>query len=463
MKNLSKLLFLILIVFGMTTLHAQDENNPWAVFIGTNAVDFYPTGSNVVTPSGAISSPDFGDELFFEIDNWNYISAISSLAISRHVGDGFSIELAGSINRIDQLGKITQQSELMWYNLDATVQYSFGNLIAKDKKSWFDPYLGIGSGVYWLDNSNAATFNSNLGINFWLTDQFAITLDTNYRYAYEDADNDVFQHRLGLKIAFGGKDTDGDGVYDKYDECVNTPGLEEFNGCPDTDGDGIPDKDDACANEAGEPQFNGCPDTDGDGIDDTKDECPEEAGTKANMGCPDTDSDGLIDKVDDCPEQAGPSANNGCPWPDSDGDGVLDKDDQCPNTAGTTANNGCPEVTEVVQNELNEYAKTINFDTGKSSITKDSEEALKAILVILDEYPSAKFSIDGHTDSVGSAKSNKSLSEARALSVKQYLVANGVDEFRLSSKGYGEEDPIADNKTRSGRAKNRRVEINLVK
>lgn len=461
MKHLSKLSFLVLMIFGMTTLQAQNENNPWAVFIGTNAVDFYPTGSNVLTPEGAISSPNFGDELFFEVDNWNYIAALSSIGVSRYIGDGFSFELSGSVNRIDRLGKVNSD-DLSLYNIDGTIQYNFRYLF-KNQDYWFDPYLGIGGGMYWLDDDNAGTFNTNLGVNFWLSDQFAITLDTNYKVAFEDSNNDLFQHRLGVKIAFGGKDTDGDGIYDKYDECIDTPGLEEFNGCPDSDSDGIPDKDDACPDRAGEAQFNGCPDTDGDGIDDTKDQCPNEPGTEANQGCPDSDGDGLIDKVDKCPNEAGPSANDGCPWPDTDGDGVLDKDDQCPDVVGTTANNGCPEVTEVVQNELNDYAKTINFDTGKSSISKDSEEALTAILAILEEYPNAKFSVEGHTDSVGSASNNKKLSNERAASVKTYLVSNGVAESRLESEGFGEEKPIADNKTRAGRAKNRRVEINLIK
>jgi outer membrane protein OmpA-like peptidoglycan-associated protein len=417
---------------------------------------------DVVTPDGVVSSADFGDELFFEIDNWNTLMTLSSIGVTRYIGDGFSFELSGSLNRIDRLGKVDIES-LDWYNFDGIIQYNFGNMIGKDQKSWFDPYLGIGGGVYLLDGDGVGVFNSNLGINFWVSENVAVTLDTQYKVAYNDANNDLFQHRLGFKFAFGGQDTDGDGIYDKYDECPDEPGLEEFNGCPDSDSDGIADKDDACPSTPGLAEFNGCADSDGDGIDDTKDECPDAAGSAVNNGCPDSDNDGVLDKSDDCPNQAGPAANNGCPWPDSDGDGVLDKDDQCPDEVGVSSNNGCPEVTEEVQSELNEYAKTINFDTGKSSITQDSEEALSAILAILEEYPTAKFSIDGHTDSVGSAESNKALSKARALAVKQYLVDNGVDEFRLSSMGYGEDKPIADNKTRSGRAANRRVEINLVK
>ena len=85
------------------------------------------------------------------------------------------------------------------------------------------------------------------------------------------------------------------------------------------------------------------------------------------------------------------------------------------------------------------------------------------IIQILKEYPTAKFTVEGHTDSVGSAKLNQNLSESRALSVKEFLVDKGIEEFRLSALGYGEDKPIASNKTRAGRADNRRVEINLVK
>ena len=114
--------------------------------------------------------------------------------------------------------------------------------------------------------------------------------------------------------------------------------------------------------------------------------------------------------------------NNGCPWPDTDSDGVLDKDDNCPDVAGTVANNGCPEVTEEVQKTLNEYAKTILFNSGKATIKIESTNVLVDIIKILNEYPNAKFTVEGHTDSIGSVPSNQKLSEERALSVKNFLV-----------------------------------------
>ena len=103
------------------------------------------------------------------------------------------------------------------------------------------------------------------------------------------------------------------------------------------------------------------------------------------------------------------------------------------------------------------------FDTGKASIKAQSAAVLADIIGILKEYSSAKFTVEGHTDSVGSDTLNQRLSDSRANSVKEYLVENGIDAFRLSALGYGESKPIDSNKNRAGRANNRRVEINLAK
>ncbi|SHE68315.1 Thrombospondin type 3 repeat-containing protein [Psychroflexus salarius] len=457
MKHLNKLALILLLAIGVT-VQAQTKDNPWAISIGTNAVDFYPTGNGM--GEGTMSSENFLDEFYNLTDHWNYIPSFSKLTVGKYLGDGFILELNGSINQIDKIGDVPAD-DLSFLSFNGNVQYSFKEIIKG--QDWFDPYLGVGAGYYWIDGNGEATFNTGIGTNFWLSDKVAITAESMYQTAFENSGMDLFQHSVGLKVAFGGKDTDDDGIYDKYDECPTTPGLKDFNGCPDSDADGIQDKEDKCPNTPGVAEFNGCADSDGDGIADPMDECPNDAGSEALNGCPDADGDMIADKNDECPNEKGPKANNGCPWPDTDGDGVLDKDDMCPEVEGTSSNNGCPEVTEEVQKELNDYAKTINFATGKTTITKQSEEALTAILAILDEYPNAKFTVEGHTDSVGSAKNNMELSEARALSVKNYLVENGVDAFRLSSKGYGETQPVSSNNTRKGRAENRRVEINLVK
>jgi OmpA-OmpF porin, OOP family len=101
----------------------------------------------------------------------------------------------------------------------------------------------------------------------------------------------------------------------------------------------------------------------------------------------------------------------------------------------------------------------INFDTGKADIKPESEATVAQIVGLLQENPDLKVSIEGHTDNVGTPASNKTLSEARAKSVMAAVVKGGVDASRLSAVGWGQEKPVADNRTEDGRAKNRRVEI----
>ncbi len=469
MKHLSRFLVASLLVLGFSTANAQDENNPWAVSIGVNAVDIFPTGGDLPVQG------EIFDEFFNASDHWNILPSVSKLSVGRYIGDGFSFTATGTVNRIDVLGEFPNGDEasvddLSYYAVDGMIGYSLKKLF---KSKWFDPYLGIGGGYTWVDENGAGTLNGSFGLNFWLTENLAFNVQTTYKHVFEDYEipgaspinypPTHFQHSAGITFAFGGKDTDGDGVYDKDDECPDVPGLAEFNGCPDTDGDGITDAKDDCPDVAGTAEFNGCPDTDGDGIADPKDECPTVAGLANLNGCPDADGDGITDAKDGCPNEAGPAANNGCPYQDKDGDGVLDKDDNCPDVAGTVANNGCPEVTEEIQKTLNEYAGKILFDSGKSSIKEQSNAELQKIIKILKEYPTAKFSIEGHTDSQGKAESNQRLSDSRANAVKNFLTTNGIDQFRLSAIGYGEDQPIASNKTSAGRAQNRRVEINLVK
>ena len=461
MKHLNRLLVAAVLFMGIGVANAQDENNPWAVEVGVNAVDVYSAGLNedqVRIPAAARG--EIFDEYFNANDHWNILPSVSRLAISRYMGSGFVFTAAGSINRIDKLGDLPAD-DLSYYSADGEVKYSFKNALGS---SWFDPSIGIGGGYTWVDDIGFGTGNAIAGVKFWFNEYLALNLQSTYKHAFEEAYGIThFQHSAGVVFQFGGKDTDGDGIYDKDDECPETPGLAEFNGCPDTDGDGIEDRNDACPNTPGLAEFNGCPDTDGDGIADPQDECPTVAGLAALNGCPDADGDGIADKDDACPNEAGPKANNGCPYQDRDGDGVLDKDDQCPDVAGTVANKGCPEVSVEIIKQLNDYSKTILFDLGKATIRKESYAVLQNIADIMKEYPNAKFEIEGHTDSQGSDELNQRLSNDRAASVRDYLTTIGMDGSRLTSVGYGESKPIATNATKAGRQQNRRVEISLKK
>ena len=465
MKHLNIILAAALFIFSIGVANAQDANNPWAIEAGINAVDVYPVG---VTENGRFPSTigdamvkgDLFDEYFNATDHWNILPSVSRVSVGRYIGSGFTFVAAGSINKIDRLGDV-DVPDMVYFSADGEIKYSFRDHI-NGPGGWFDPSLGIGGGYTWIDDIGFGTANALASLRFWLGNNVALNLQSTYKHAFEDGYGVIhFQHSAGIVFKFGGKDTDGDGIYDYEDECPETPGLPEFNGCPDSDGDGIEDRKDACPNTPGLAEFNGCPDTDGDGIPDPDDACPTIPGLAEFNGCPDTDGDGIPDPDDACPTVPGPAANNGCPWPDRDGDGVPDKDDLCPDVPGTVANQGCPEITIEVRNALRDYAKTILFDTNKTSLKDHSLTVLDNVAAILKQYPVANFYIDGHTDSVGREDSNQTLSEGRAASVVNYLITQGVASKRLESRGFGESRPIASNNTREGRRTNRRVEILL--
>lgn len=101
----------------------------------------------------------------------------------------------------------------------------------------------------------------------------------------------------------------------------------------------------------------------------------------------------------------------------------------------------------------------IHFDTGKATIQPDSEDTLQSIVKLMQGTPSLKLRIEGYTDNAGNASANQVLSDKRAQSVVAWLSAHGVDKSRLAAKGFGQNNPVADNNTDDGRAKNRRVEL----
>ena len=275
------------------------------------------------------------------------------------------------------------------------------------------------------------------------------------------------------------KDSDGDGVLDYLDKCPDTPAearaTVDENGCAkDSDGDGVEDWKDKCPNtpkEAiGHVDEKGCElDGDGDGVPDYRDDCldtPAEARHTVNeRGCAkDSDGDGVEDWKDECPntpkEAIGHVDAKGCEI-DSDGDGVPDYKDECPMVPGVKANKGCPEVKREIRNLLQKAMQGIEFETGKATIKPHSFQILDLIADIFIENSNYIVEVQGHTDNTGKAELNKTLSQKRAEAVMNYLIGKGVPAERLSAVGYGPDVPIADNKTKAGRAKNRRVEFKI--
>src|SRR5690606_17780031 len=152
--------------------------------------------------------------------------------------------------------------------------------------------------------------------------------------------------------------------------------------------------------------------------------------------------------------------------PDNDEDGVPDERDECPDLPEEEGGDrdGCPSRTyvKIGDGELQIFGK-VQCRTGPAEIQKQSDPLLDQIAAAMKASPQVKrIRIEGHTDDVGDEAVNQRLSEQRAASVEAALVSRGVSEDRLETRGYGESQPTAPNRSAAGRAKNRRVEFIIV-
>ena len=350
------------------------------------------------------------------------------------------------------------------------------------------PWLGA-QVVPWLDASfdyaltgglSRVGLTVGLGVLFRISPSSPVAFGPAFRYlevfkltdpqGFLNVDAAILSLGLSVELLIGTRpelDTDGDGFADERDSCPAVAGIAP-DGCPprDNDEDGIPDDVDKCPIVKGLAAFNGCPDPDRDrdGIPNDLDNCPDKAEDKDGFedkdGCPDPDNDkdGILDVEDACPNQWGPRATQGCP--DTDSDGVPDSVDACPNKPGTIENGGCPIYKQVVVTETRiQLLQKIFFAFGKANILTKSFGLLDEVVAALKDHPKICVRIEGHTDSVGSAKRNLVLSEDRTISVMKYLSEQGVDPTRMSAQGYGQTQPLETNKTAEGRERNRRVEF----
>jgi OmpA-OmpF porin, OOP family len=218
-------------------------------------------------------------------------------------------------------------------------------------------------------------------------------------------------------------------------------------------------------------------DTDGDGYPDSIDKCPlhKEDGKPPDPtdGCPagsDRDGDGIPDDVDMCPDEPedfdGVEDTDGCPETDADNDGIPDEEDKCPTEPGPRSKiaekHGCPGLTKVQEDGSVALLEPIQFEFGKATIKPASFPILDEVVLLMKSRPNIRMGIYGHTDSVGSDDDNLRLSKARAKSVLDYIAGKGIARKRLESEGFGESKPITTNDTAAGRAKNRRVDFQIL-
>jgi len=316
----------------------------------------------------------------------------------------------------------------------------------------FSPYLVFGAGYLGTKTAsgseeNRPTGSAGLGFQWKLgSSAFSIRADYRFRLAWEE-DNNLTDRiaTLGLQYSFGGRsappviDSDNDGIQDVFDQCPHSePGVTvDDTGCEifvDSDGDGVMDRKDLCANT---PQ--GVP------VD--------------SYGCiRDQDGDGVTDDIDECPNTVSGAAIhiNGCER-DDDGDNVVNHLDDCPNTRANAPvdASGC-EIRSTVE------LRGVNFASSSDRLLTGAEQVLDDAIVWLQKNPHLVVEVAGHTDSDGAATANLGLSERRAYTVRDYLISGGINSARLTARGYGESEPVADNATPEGKAENRRVELRIL-
>ncbi len=304
-------------------------------------------------------------------------------------------------------------------------EFGLNGVWAWRRDAGVSPYIlgGIGrlsadSGLFGSDHATYFTYGA--GLNFGLGDgPLGARLEYRVRDSQEDSrDPDDHLISLGLTFGFGKKETP----------------MPVAMADPDTDGDGVPDSRDNCANTPA-----------GHAVD--------------RYGCSlDSDGDGVADANDQCPNTVAGAAVNavGCEL-DDDQDGVVNRLDQCPNTAkGVRVDvNGC-EIRDIIE------LPGVNFETNSDRLLPGADDVLTDAAATLRKYPELVVEVAGHTDSAGAADYNQGLSERRAATVRDYLINAGAGEANLSARGYGESRPIADNATREGRARNRRVELRII-
>ena len=335
---------------------------------------------------------------------------------------------------------------------------------------------------------------AGIGLQAALGDRVSFEVSGGYNYslsknleAITGSKNDAYiSYFIGLTVSgeSGDADPDGDGLTNREEKELGTDPKKA-----DTDGDGLSDGDEV-------HKYNTNPvkaDSDGDGLSDG-----DEVSTyHTDPNKADTDGDGLSDGAEVSQYHTDPVKV------DTDGDGLSDGDEvtkyKTDPTKGDTDGDGLSDYDEVMKyktdplkmdtdggsvNDGKEIANGTNplepgddvpkpklevgkamvlegivFKSGKATIDPSSEPTLMQALEAFEKFPTATVEIRGYTDNVGKASSNKKLSLARAEAVKSWLVMKGVDAMRITTKGFGPENPIADNKTAEGKAKNRRIEF----
>ncbi|MDG2194986.1 MAG: hypothetical protein P8K77_09125 [Polaribacter sp.] len=189
MRNL-KLTMVALFAFAIiSSVNAQDSNNPWVVSFGVNALD-YKAGTGL----GDITKDYLGTL------DWDVLSSVSRVSVEKYFKDGFSLQVAGSLNELESD---------FYFAIDANVKYDVNKLVDfafGSTTQWFDPYVYLGLGYTSVDNTGEAMLNVGVGFTSWFTETVGLNFQSGAKRQFSDKVGDHFQHALGLVIKFGGKE-----------------------------------------------------------------------------------------------------------------------------------------------------------------------------------------------------------------------------------------------------------------
>ncbi|MGC6419726.1 MAG: PorP/SprF family type IX secretion system membrane protein [Chitinophagales bacterium] len=283
-------------------------------------------------------------------------------------------------------------------------------------------------------------------------------------------------HEISLSVAIGKKDSDGDGVPDKVDECPEEIGFKQNNGCPmeDRDGDGVPDNEDDCPDMFGVAKNNGCPNlamlyilnnqgdivkviTDQGDASFAIDTIYLNGGYYFLVQSPDNKS---IDPITLIIVNPDGSQTTYKAYMTPEGYYVingLNLGSNVPSSSEETREE--VDLNDTEQAIVNEAFGSLEFETGKAIIKNSSYPGLVKLTELLKNNPDWKVSLTGHTDNVGDASTNMILSKRRAEAVRDLLESFGANASQIVTDFKGETDPIDNNNTPEGRERNRRVDI----
>ncbi len=479
--------------------------------------------------------------------NFQFKSPLTELAVrGEYHFLGIARKISSLSSGVSVLDEVSQQNFRMRARRISPFIYVGGGLAIVSPKTNFNDKL--------LPNPTTAGFRINAdksalhakahaiipfggGLRIPLVNQQSnLTIEGGFRPAFSDEIDGIsvagnpnvndwyFVGSVGLSKTLGYiKDSDKDGIPDKYDLCPFLKGDAKLQGCPDRDSDGITDDKDACPNTAGLTLYEGCPDTDGDGIIDKYDICPNEVGSGRYRGCPteeklissamDSSKNKPITSLDTVKVIVVPNTTPLKPVDVSQTSGKKDSltlsnklekpvfientppqyisekplkkptEMTKPESEATVLTQEKPNSVQKPQKPIKNYLENamvvdtqentfnivrnhytispIYFETSKAIYKPESYVILNEIAYILLDNPKYELLIMGHTDITGKAANNQILSVSRAKMCYLYLQKKGVPSKQMSYKGFGHTRPSADNDTEEARQLNRRVEFEI--